>query len=121
MKDEIPQSVIDSHVKNAANARAEKVKQENSDESKGSMDCFQSPYCVVRFLSLHVENFTFLLHITLHSKTDRATVNKSFNFPCVIQKKHHNPWKWMEARQLSPREERHELKMQRSELNEDEC
>lgn len=43
MKDEIPQSVIDSHVKNAANARAEKVKQENSDESKGSMDCFQSP------------------------------------------------------------------------------
>ena len=93
MKDEIPQSVIDSHVKNAANARAEKVKQENSDESKGSMDCFQSPYCVVRFLRLHVENFTFLLHITLHSKTDRATVNKSFNFPCVIQKKHHNPWK----------------------------
>ena len=42
MKDEIPQSVIDSHVKNAANARAEKVKQENSDESKGIMDCFQS-------------------------------------------------------------------------------
>ena len=90
MKDEIPQSVIDSHVKNAANARAEKVKQENSDESKGSMDCFQ---CVVRYLSLHVENLTFLLHITLHSKTDRAAVHKSFNFPCVIQKKHHNLWK----------------------------
>lgn len=34
MKDEIPQSVIDSHVKNAANARAEKVKQESSDENK---------------------------------------------------------------------------------------
>ena len=35
MKDEIPQSVIDSHVKNAAKARAEKAKQENSEESKG--------------------------------------------------------------------------------------
>ena len=35
MKDEIPQSVIDSHVKNAANARAEKVKQETSEENKG--------------------------------------------------------------------------------------
>ena len=35
MKDEIPQSVIDSHVKNAAKARAEKAKKENSEESKG--------------------------------------------------------------------------------------
>ena len=35
MKDEIPQSVIDSHVKNAAKARAEKAKLENSEESKG--------------------------------------------------------------------------------------
>lgn len=34
MKDEIPQSVIDSHVKNAAKARAEKAKKENSEESK---------------------------------------------------------------------------------------
>ncbi|CAH3168343.1 unnamed protein product [Porites evermanni] len=34
MKDEISQSVIDSHVKNAAKARAEKAKQENSEESK---------------------------------------------------------------------------------------
>lgn len=33
MKDEIPQAVIDSHVKNAANARAEKAKQENSQEN----------------------------------------------------------------------------------------
>ena len=93
MKDEIPQSVIDSHVKNAANARAEKVKQENSDESKGNMDCFQSPYCVVRVFELTRRKFDFSLHITQHSKTDRAAVHKSFNFPCVIQKKHHNPWK----------------------------
>jgi len=33
MKDEIPQAVIDSHVKNAASARAEKVKQETSEEN----------------------------------------------------------------------------------------
>ena len=37
MKDEIPQAVIDSHVKNAANARAEKAKQENSQENTGSL------------------------------------------------------------------------------------
>lgn len=37
MKDEIPQAVIDSHVKNAANARAEKVKQETSEENTGAL------------------------------------------------------------------------------------
>ena len=37
MKDEIPQAVIDSHVKNAANARAEKAKQENSQENTGRL------------------------------------------------------------------------------------
>ena len=36
MKDEIPQAVIDSHVKNAASARAEKVKQETSEENTGT-------------------------------------------------------------------------------------
>ena len=35
MKDEIPQAVIDSHVKNAAIARTEKAKQENTEESGG--------------------------------------------------------------------------------------
>ncbi|XP_068715454.1 SWI/SNF complex subunit SMARCC2-like isoform X1 [Montipora capricornis] len=33
MKEEIPQAVIDSHVKNAANARADKAKPENADEN----------------------------------------------------------------------------------------
>ncbi len=37
MKDEIPQAVIDSHVQNAANARAEKVKQETSEENTGKL------------------------------------------------------------------------------------
>ena len=37
MKDEIPQAVIDSHVKNAASARAEKVKQETSEENTGTL------------------------------------------------------------------------------------
>ena len=41
MKDEIPQSVIDSHVKNAANARAEKVKHETSEENKGKKKMFK--------------------------------------------------------------------------------
>lgn len=35
MKDEIPQAVIDSHVKNAAIARTEKAKQDNAEESAG--------------------------------------------------------------------------------------
>ena len=37
MKDEIPQAVIDSHVKNAASARAGKVKQETSEENTGNV------------------------------------------------------------------------------------
>ena len=41
MKDEIPQAVIDSHVKNAANARAEKVKQETSEENTGALYIIQ--------------------------------------------------------------------------------
>ena len=38
MKDEIPQAVIDSHVKKAANARAEKAKQESTEESTGRLE-----------------------------------------------------------------------------------
>ena len=38
MKDEIPQAVIDSHVKNAANARAEKAKQERAEENTGRLE-----------------------------------------------------------------------------------
>lgn len=41
MKDEIPQAVIDSHVKNAASARAEKVKQETSEENTGTLNKIQ--------------------------------------------------------------------------------
>jgi len=41
MKDEIPQAVIDSHVKNAASARAEKVKQETSEENTGTLNKVQ--------------------------------------------------------------------------------
>lgn len=41
MKDEIPQAVIDSHVKNAASARAEKVKQETSEENTGALYIIQ--------------------------------------------------------------------------------
>ena len=42
MKDEIPQAVIDTHVKNAANARAEKVKQETSEENAGVVNKYKS-------------------------------------------------------------------------------
>ena len=59
MKDEIPQSVIDSHVKNAANARAEKVKQESSEENKGSINYYHSLHFGVRFFDVTRRKFGF--------------------------------------------------------------
>ena len=40
MKDEIPQAVIDSHVKKAANARAEKTRQENTETNTGRLNVY---------------------------------------------------------------------------------
>ena len=53
MKDEIPQSVIDSHVKNAAKARAEKAKKENSEESKGRVknECEWNKQAAFKFVN----------------------------------------------------------------------
>ena len=53
MKDEIPQAVIDSHVKNAASARAEKVKQETSEETTGTLYKYNNLFysCVLSYLA----------------------------------------------------------------------
>ena len=49
MKDEIPQAVIDSHVKKAANARAEKAKQESTEENTGRLEILMKERLLRKF------------------------------------------------------------------------